>query len=136
MSFNRSGSEDSPALALFQTLISNHHQLIESPGDQDFSQFVPGAYPPHPTIKEQYSVHTPQTPSSQHNHISLPTPAQWCHQWETPTSSPPGNYPVSLSVPSPSPRSVSPFQYLALIALSSMSDLSQIKFDLAPRPVS
>lgn len=135
ISFNRSGSEDSPALALFQTLISNRRQLIESPDDQDFSQFVPGAYSPHPT-KEQYPVRTPQTPSSQHNHISPPTPAQRRHRWETPTPYPPGNYPVSPSAPSPSPRPVSPFQYLALIASSSMSDLSQIEFELAPRPVS
>jgi len=87
ISFNRSGSEDSLALALFQTLISNRRQLIESPDDQDFSQFVPGAYSPHPT-KEQYPVRTPQTPSSQHNHISPPTPAQRRRRWETPTPYP------------------------------------------------
>ena len=87
---------DRLALALFQTpRLSRCHPVTESSDNEDYSQFIPGAYPEEPT-QPTTPVLTPLVYKAQFSDLSLPTPAQQPCQLLSLTPCPPGRYPLLL----------------------------------------
>lgn len=91
---------DGLAPALFQTpRLSRRRPVTESSDNEDYSQFIPGAYPEEPT-QPTTPVLIPLVYKAQFCDLSPPTPAQRPRRLLSLTPCPPGRYPSS-SLPRP-----------------------------------